>query len=332
MTLLITGGTGTFGNAVLKRFLKTEIKQIRIFSRDEKKQEDMRIGYNDPKLRFYIGDVRSPDSLSAAMEGVDYVFHAAALKQVPSCEFYPMEALQTNALGAENVMTAAIAAGVKQVIVLSTDKAVYPINAMGISKALMEKLMIAKSRLYSENGTVLCGTRYGNVMASRGSIIPLFISQIKEGKPLTVTDPNMTRFMMFIEDAVGLVVYAYEHARAGDIFVQKAPAATIETLAQAVREVFKADNAIKVIGTRHGEKLYETLLTREEYARAEDLGGYFRIPAENRDLNYNAFYTQGQEIVSKQEDYHSHNTRRLSVNEMVEMLMKLEYVLGELKA
>ena len=331
-TLLITGGTGTFGNAVLKRFLKTEIKQIRIFSRDEKKQEDMRIGYNDPKLRFYIGDVRSPDSLSAAMEGVDYVFHAAALKQVPSCEFYPMEALQTNALGAENVMTAAIAAGVKQVIVLSTDKAVYPINAMGISKALMEKLMIAKSRLYSENGTVLCGTRYGNVMASRGSIIPLFISQIKEGKPLTVTDPNMTRFMMFIEDAVGLVVYAYEHARAGDIFVQKAPAATIETLAQAVREVFKADNPIKVIGTRHGEKLYETLLTREEYARAEDLGGYFRIPAENRDLNYNAFYTQGQEIVSKQEDYHSHNTRRLSVNEMVEMLMKLEYVLGELKA
>ena len=332
MTLLITGGTGTFGNAVLKRFLKTEIKQIRIFSRDEKKQEDMRIGYNDPKLRFYIGDVRSPDSLSAAMEGVDYVFHAAALKQVPSCEFYPMEALQTNALGAENVMTAAIAAGVKQVIVLSTDKAVYPINAMGISKALMEKLMIAKSRLYSENGTVLCGTRYGNVMASRGSIIPLFISQIKEGKPLTVTDPNMTRFMMFIEDAVDLVVYAYEHARAGDIFVQKAPAATIETLAQAVREVFKADNPIKVIGTRHGEKLYETLLTREEYARAEDLGGYFRIPAENRDLNYNAFYTQGQEIVSKQEDYHSHNTRRLSVNEMVEMLMKLEYVLGELKA
>jgi len=331
-TLLITGGTGTFGNAVLKRFLKTEVKQIRIFSRDEKKQEDMRIGYNDPKLRFYIGDVRSPDSLSAAMEGVDYVFHAAALKQVPSCEFYPMEALQTNALGAENVMTAAIAAGVKQVIVLSTDKAVYPINAMGISKALMEKLMIAKSRLYSENGTVLCGTRYGNVMASRGSIIPLFISQIKEGKPLTVTDPNMTRFMMFIEDAVDLVVYAYEHARAGDIFVQKAPAATIETLAQAVREVFKADNPIKVIGTRHGEKLYETLLTREEYARAEDLGGYFRIPAENRDLNYNAFYTQGQEIVSKQEDYHSHNTRRLSVNEMVEMLMKLEYVLGELKA
>jgi UDP-N-acetylglucosamine 4,6-dehydratase len=331
-TLLITGGTGTFGNAVLKRFLRTEIAQIRILSRDEKKQEDMRLNYSEPKLRFYIGDVRSPDSLSAAMQGVDYVFHAAALKQVPSCEFYPMEAVLTNAIGAENVMNVAIAMGVKRVIVLSTDKAVYPINAMGLSKALMEKMMIAKSRLHGDKETILCGTRYGNVMASRGSIIPLFISQIKEGKPLTVTDPNMTRFMMSIEDAVDLVLYAYQFAHAGDIFVQKAPAVTIGTLAQAVKKVFKVKNPIKVIGTRHGEKLYETLLTREEFARAEDLGEYYRIPADNRDLNYSAYYTEGQEIISKQQDYHSHNTRRLGLDEMVEMLLKLDYVQGELRA
>jgi UDP-glucose 4-epimerase len=330
-TLLITGGTGTFGNAVLNRFLKTEIGEIRIFSRDEKKQEDMRLAYSNPKLKFYIGDVRSPDSVATAMEGVDYVFHAAALKQVPSCEFYPLEAIRTNALGAENVLNAAIAAKVKYAIVLSTDKAVYPINAMGLSKAMMEKLMVAKARLHEDRGTILCGTRYGNVMASRGSVIPLFIDQIKEGKPLTVTDPNMTRFMMSIEDAVDLVVYAYRHARAGDIFVQKAPGATIETLALAVKKLFKAKNPIKVIGTRHGEKLYETLLTREEYARAEDLGGYFRIPADNRDLNYSSYYTEGQETVSRQEDYHSHNTRRLNVDETLELLRKLEYVQMELR-
>jgi UDP-N-acetylglucosamine 4,6-dehydratase len=330
--ILITGGTGTFGNAVLKKFLDTDVREIRIFSRDEKKQEDMRIKYNNPKLSFYLGDVKVPASLMAAMEGVDYVFHAAALKQVPSCEFYPLEALYTNAIGAENVMNAAISAGAKHVIVLSTDKAVYPINAMGLSKAMMEKLMIAKSRLYRGKETILCGTRYGNVMASRGSIIPLFISQIKEGKPLTVTDPYMTRFMMSIEDAVDLVLYAYQFAHAGDIFVQKAPAVTIGTLAQAVKKVFKVKNPIKVIGTRHGEKLYETLLTREEFARAEDLGEYYRIPADNRDLNYSAYYTEGQEIISKQQDYHSHNTRRLGLDEMVEMLLKLDYVQGELRA
>lgn len=330
-TLLITGGTGTFGNAVLRRFLKTGIKEIRIFSRDEKKQEDMRLLHNNPKLKFYIGDVRSYDSILAATEGVDYVFHAAALKQVPSCEFYPLEAFRTNALGAENVLNASLAAKVKYAIVLSTDKAVYPINAMGISKAMMEKLLVAKARFHAEGGTVLCGTRYGNVMASRGSIIPLLVGQIREGRPLTVTDPEMTRFMMSIEDAVDLVLYAYEHAKSGDIFVQKAPAATIGTLAAALKKIFGVENPITVIGTRHGEKLYETLLTREEYARAEDLKGYFRIPADNRDLNYNAYFTEGLEAVSRQEDYHSHNTRRLDVDGMIELLRSLEYVQRQLE-
>lgn len=329
--LLITGGTGTFGNAVLRRFLQTDITEIRVMSRDEKKQEDMRLLYRDPKLKFYIGDVRTYDSVAEAMVGVDYVFHAAALKQVPSCEFYPLEAIRTNALGAENVMSAAVACRVKQAIALSTDKAVYPINAMGMSKALMEKLMVAKARVAAHAGTVLCGTRYGNVMASRGSVIPLFIQQIKDGKPLTVTDPQMTRFMMSIEDAVDLVLYAYNHAEPGDIFVQKAPAATIETLALALKVIFKADNRVEVIGTRHGEKLYETLLTREEMARAEDLGGYFRIPADNRDLNYAAYFTEGQERVSAQQDYNSHNTPRLDVQAMTDLLAKLDYVQRELQ-
>ena len=330
-TLVITGGTGTFGNAVLKRFLQTDIAVIRVLSRDEKKQEDMRLGYNNPKLKFFIGDVRDFDSVAAVMEGADYVFHAAALKQVPSCEFFPLEAIRTNALGAENVTRAAIAAGVGRVILLSTDKAVYPINAMGISKAMMEKLMVAKARLTRSGGTILCGTRYGNVMASRGSVIPLFIQQVKEGKPLTVTDPKMTRFLMSIDDAVDLVIYAYQNGRPGDIFVQKAPAATIETLALAVKKIFSAETPIRVIGTRHGEKLYETLLTREERAHAEDLGNYFRIPADTRDLNYNEYFTQGQETVSREEDYHSHNTRRLDVDGTVELLLKLDLVRQELQ-
>jgi UDP-N-acetylglucosamine 4,6-dehydratase len=329
-TLLITGGTGTFGNAVLKRFLKTGVREIRVLSRDEKKQEDMRLGYNDPKLRFYIGDVREYDSVAQAMTGVDYVFHAAALTQVPSCEFYPLEALRTNTLGAENVLNAAINSGVERLIVLSTDKAVYPINAMGISKAMMEKLMVAKSRFSKPGGTILCGTRYGNVMASRGSVIPLFIKQVKEGRTLTVTDPKMTRFLMSIDDAVDLVLYAYEHGQQGDIFVQKAPAATIETLALAIKQIFQAPNPIEIIGTRHGEKVYETLLTREEWAKAEDLGEYFRVPADNRDLNYSAYFTEGQQAVSRQEDYHSHNTRRLNVEGTVELLMKLDLVREEL--
>lgn len=325
-TLLITGGTGTFGNAVLRRFLNTSIKEIRIFSRDEKKQEDLRIFYNHPKLKFYIGDVRQYDSIAAAMQGADYVFHAAALKQVPSCEFYPLEALRTNALGAENVMSAAVEARVRNVIVLSTDKAVYPINAMGVSKAMMEKLMVAKARLAKASGTVLCGTRYGNVMASRGSVIPLFIQQIKSGQPLTVTDPNMTRFMMSIDEAVDLVLYAFEHANPGDIFVKKAPAATIGALAEAMRQVFAADNPVRSIGTRHGEKLYETLLTREEMVKAEDLGSYFRIPADNRDLNYSAYFTEGQPRVSEQQDYHSHTAQRLIGEGLVEVLRSLPEV------
>lgn len=329
--MLITGGTGTFGNAVLSRFLQTGVREIRIFSRDEKKQEDMRIHYKDPKLKFYIGDVRQYDGVAAAMTGVDLVFHAAALKQVPSCEFYPLEALRTNAIGAENVMNAAVAAGVKKVILLSTDKSVYPINAMGISKAMMEKLMVAKAQVLGNRETILCGTRYGNVMASRGSVIPLFIEQIKQGKPMTVTDPEMTRFMMTIDDSVDLVLYAFEKARPGDIFVQKAPAATIGTLAEALKKIFKADNPIRVIGTRHGEKLYETLLTREEFARAEDLGGYYRIPADTRDLNYNLYFTEGEERVSKEHDYNSHNTRRLNVDEMAELLLKLDLVKRELE-
>jgi UDP-glucose 4-epimerase len=329
--LLITGGTGTFGAAALKRFLKTDAAQIRIFSRDEKKQDDMRNEYKDPRIKFYIGDVRSLESIAAAMEGVDYVFHAAALKQVPSCEFYPLEAIKTNTLGTDNVLTAAIAAGVKKVVVLSTDKAVYPINAMGMSKALMEKIMIAKARLCNPDKTILCGTRYGNVMASRGSVIPLFISQIKEGKPITITDPNMTRFMMTIDDAIDLVLYAFENAHPGDIFVQKAPAATIDTLASALKKLFKADNPIKIIGTRHGEKLYETLLTKEEMAKAEDLGRYYRIPMDDRDLNYGLYFTEGKAEVSLKEDYNSHNTYRLNEEELIELLLKVDYVRKELE-
>ena len=293
-TLLVTGGTGSFGNAVVRRFLKTQIREIRIFSRDEKKQDDMRRDYASRTLSFYLGDVRNEDSLRDAMVGADYVFHAAALKQVPSCEFYPLEALRTNSLGTENVLSAAVENRVKRVILLSTDKAVYPINAMGISKAMAERLMVAKSSVAWATGTILCGTRYGNVMASRGSVIPLFVKQIKEGKPLTVTDPSMTRFMMSIDDAVDLVLYAFHHAAPGDVFVQKAPAATMETLALAMKRIFKADNPVKVIGTRHGEKLYETLLTREEMGKAEDCGDYYRVPADTRDLNYEAFFSQGE--------------------------------------
>ncbi|HOS45737.1 MAG TPA: polysaccharide biosynthesis protein [Paludibacter sp.] len=325
-TLLITGGTGTFGNAVLRRFLGTEIKEIRVFSRDEKKQEDLRIGLANPKVKFFIGDVRNYESIVLAMQDVDYVFHAAALKQVPSCEFFPLEAIRTNDLGAENVMNAALACNVKNVIVLSTDKAVYPINAMGMSKALMEKLMVAKARLYGDKKTVFCGTRYGNVMASRGSVIPLFLQQIQSGAPLTVTDPNMTRFMMTIDDAVDLVVYAFQHGNPGDIFVQKAPSATIGTLAQAMLRLFNAKNEIRIIGTRHGEKLYETLLNREEMAKAQDMGDYFRVPADVRDLNYNCYFVEGQEEVSLKEDYNSHNTTLLDVDGMMGLLLKLEIV------
>jgi UDP-glucose 4-epimerase len=292
--LMITGGTGSFGKAVLRRFLSTEVREIRIFSRDEKKQEDMRIALNNPKLKFYIGDVRDYDSTHQAMKGVDYVFHAAALKQVPSCEFYPMEAVRTNVLGTENVLNAAVANDVRRVVVLSTDKAVYPINAMGISKAMMEKLMVAKSRMRAPGETVICATRYGNVMASRGSVIPLFISQLKEGKPVTVTDPNMTRFLMSLEDSVDLVLHAFEHGEQGDIFVQKAPASTVGDLAIALKEIFDKDNEIRIIGTRHGEKLYESLISREEMAKAEDMGRYYRVPADNRDLNYNTYFVEGE--------------------------------------
>ena len=324
-TLLITGGTGTFGNAVLRRFLATEIKEIRVFSRDEKKQDDMRKEFADPKLRFYIGDVRTESSLRDAMTGVDYVFHAAALKQVPSCEFFPVEALRTNALGTENVLNEAIHAGVERVIVLSTDKAVYPINAMGISKAMMEKIAIAKSRVAGTKPTI-CVTRYGNVMASRGSVIPLFIQQIQSGKPLTVTDPAMTRFMMSIDDAVDLVLYAFQHGRPGDTFVQKAASATIETVARSVKKLLGADNPVNVIGTRHGEKLYETLLTREELISAQDLGGYFRVAADNRDLNYALYFSEGQKDVSRREDYNSHNVPLADVNAMCDLLSGLDCV------
>jgi len=331
-TLMITGGTGTFGNAVLRRFLDTDIKEIRIFSRDEKKQDEMRNTLRNPKVKFYLGNVRDYDSILPAMQGVDLVFHAAALKQVPSCEFFPLEAIWTNALGAENVMKAAVACKIENMIVLSTDKAVYPINAMGMSKALMEKLMVAKARAHGDSGTIFCGTRYGNVMGSRGSVIPLFISQILAGEPLTITDPNMTRFMMSIDDAVDLVVYAFEHGNPGDVFVQKAPAATIETLARALKKLFKGDSEIRVIGTRHGEKLYETLLTREEMTRAEDMGEYYRIPADIRDLNYACYFTEGETKVAGQEDYHSHNTRRLNEDEMIELLLKLDFVSASLAA
>jgi len=323
--LLITGGTGTFGNAVLRRFLETNISEIRIFSRDEKKQDDMRRLFANPKLKFYIGDVRNQSSLKDALRGVDFVFQAAALKQVPSCEFFPLEALRTNALGTENMLNAAIHAGVKRVIVLSTDKAVYPINAMGISKAMMEKLAVAKSRVAGLD-TVICCTRYGNVMASRGSVIPHFIRQIQEGQPITVTDPNMTRFMMTIEDAVDLVVYTFQHGNPGDVFVQKAPACTIGVLAEALKKLLKADNPVDIIGTRHGEKLYETLLTREEMTVAEDLGGYFRVPADNRDLNYASFFSEGRAEVALKEDYNSHNTEHKDVDGMCELLLKLDCV------
>lgn len=331
---MITGGTGSFGNAVLRRFLSTKITEIRIFSRDEKKQDDMRRQYRNSKLKFYIGDVRNLDSLEQAMVGVDFVFHAAALKQVPSCEFYPMEAVRTNVIGTDNVLQAAYDNGVKRVLVLSTDKAAYPINAMGISKAMMEKVMVARSRTAATRGLVFCGTRYGNVMASRGSVIPLFLEQLTAGETLTVTDPQMTRFMMTLENAVDLVLFAFQHGQAGDLFVQKAPAATIETLVQALRELLGANHKVKTIGTRHGEKLYETLLTREERAMAEDLGGYFRVPADNRDLNYNRYFSEGCACGSNLEDYNSHNTTRLDVEGMKELLLKLFEVreaVGKLK-
>lgn len=331
-TLMITGGTGSFGNAVLKRFLETDVNEIRIFSRDEKKQEDMRIALNNPKLKFYIGDVRNYDSVHDAMKGVNYVFHAAALKQVPSCEFYPMEAFRTNVLGAENVMNAAITNQVERVILLSTDKAVYPINAMGISKAMMEKLMVAKARMRTEGETVICATRYGNVMASRGSVIPLFISQIKEGKQLSITDPAMTRFLMSLEDSVDLVEYAFENGQQGDIFVQKAPASTIEVLAQALQELFVRQDNIRIIGTRHGEKLYESLVAREELAKADDMGGYYRVPADNRDLNYAKFSVEGELNISTFDDYTSHNTTRLDVEGVKNLLLKLDYIQEQLNA
>lgn len=330
--LLITGGTGSFGNAVLKRFLDTEhFREIRVFSRDEKKQDDMRNEYKNSKIKFHIGDVRDFNSVDEAMRGVDYVFHAGALKQVPSCEFFPLEAVKTNVLGTSNMLEAAIKNKVTNVIVLSTDKAVYPINAMGLSKAMMEKVMVAKSRTVPIDGTVLCGTRYGNVMASRGSVIPLFVDQIKAGKPITITDPNMTRFMMTLESAVDLVLYAFEHGNAGDIFVQKAPAATLNTLAQALKELYNADNEIKIIGTRHGEKLYESLVNREEMVKATDMGDYFRIPADNRDLNYAQYFSEGEEDISKVEDYHSHNTIRLDVEGTKELLLKLPMIQQDIK-
>jgi UDP-glucose 4-epimerase len=326
-TLLITGGTGSFGNAVLRRFLQSEVREIRIFSRDEKKQDDMRKRYKDPKLKFYIGDVRDPRSISAAMRGVDYCFHAAALKQVPSCEFHPMEAVRTNVLGTENVLETAIAAGVSRVVCLSTDKAVYPINAMGISKAMMEKVMVAVSRNLEGTKTTICGTRYGNVMASRGSVIPLFVEQVMAGQPITVTDPTMTRFMMTLDDAVELVLYAFTHGRNGEIFVQKAPASTVKVLTQAILELMGCpDHEVREIGTRHGEKLFEALLSREEMACAEDLGDYFRVPPDGRDLNYSKFVDQGEQSISHSEDYNSHNTRRLDVQAMKELLLKLDFM------
>ena len=330
--LMITGGTGSFGNTVLKRFLNTNVKEIRVFSRDEKKQEDMRIALNNDKVKFYIGDVRDYASVSQAMVGVDYIFHAAALKQVPSCEFYPMEAVKTNVIGTENVLNAAIANNVSRVVVLSTDKAVYPINAMGISKAMAEKLVVAKSRIIPEAGPVICSTRYGNVMASRGSVIPLFVKQLKDGDELTVTDPNMTRFLMSLDDSVDLVLHAFEHAEQGDIFVQKAPASTVADLAQALKELFSGDNAIKVIGTRHGEKLYESLISREEMAKAEDMGRYYRIPADNRDLNYKKYFVEGEQNISELDDYTSHNTERLDVPGIKELLLKLDFIKEQLDA
>lgn len=335
--VLITGGSGSFGNAVLLRFLKDDkVKQIRIFSRDEKKQDDLRKRINNNKVKFYIGDVRDRDSLINAIKGVDYIFHAAALKQVPSCEFFPLEAVKTNIIGTDNVLTVAQECEVKKVVVLSTDKAVYPINAMGMSKALMEKVMVAKSRVLDTNKTIFCGTRYGNVMASRGSVIPLFIDQIKENKPLTLTDPNMTRFMMTLEDAVDLVLYAFEHANQGDLFVQKAPSATVGTLAQALIELYKSTSEIKVIGTRHGEKLYETLVNREDMIKVEDLGEYYRIPADNRDLNYEQYFSEGMPDIDNLNEYHSHNSEILDIEGMKKLLLKLPIIrrdiLGEVDA
>lgn len=327
----VTGGTGSFGRQVLKRFLATDVREIRIFSRDEKKQEEMRSELNNNKLKFYIGDVRNYDSIHEALRGVHYVFHAAALKQVPSCEFYPLEAVRTNVLGAENVLNAAVANRVEKVVVLSTDKAVYPINAMGQTKALMEKVMVAKARTLSTEETMLCATRYGNVMASRGSVIPLFVSQLKEGKPLTVTDPNMTRFLMSLEDSVDLVVHAFRHGSQGDLFVQKAPASTIGDLVQALKEIFDRDNPVRIVGTRHGEKLYESLVSREEMARVEDMDNYYRIPADNRDLNYAMYFTNGQEKISTLDDYTSHNTQRLTVPEVKKLLLKLDFIQQHLR-
>ena len=321
--VLITGGTGSFGHAVVDRFLQTDVAEIRVFSRDEKKQEDMRLQFSNDRLRFHIGDVRDYESIHDALAGVDFVFHAAALKQVPSCEFHPMEAVKTNVIGAENVMRAAIANKVRRCVVLSTDKAVYPINAMGISKAMMEKVMIAKSRVWEPEGTVLCATRYGNVMGSRGSVIPLFIRQLLEGVPLTVTDPSMTRFLMSLDESVDLVLYAFEHARPGDILVQKAPASTVGDLATALRELLRRNNEIRVIGTRHGEKLYESLVSREEMARAEDLGRYYRIPADSRDLNYDKYFVEGETAISEFHDYTSHSTDRLDVVQVKQLLQRL---------
>ncbi|MEG0293023.1 polysaccharide biosynthesis protein [Enterococcus sp.] len=330
-TLLITGGTGSFGNAVLDRFLDTEIKEIRIFSRDEKKQDDMRKLYHNDKIKFYIGDVRDIQSIKNAMFGVDYVFHAAALKQVPSCEFFPIEAVKTNILGTENVLTAATEFGVKKVICLSTDKAAYPINAMGISKAMMEKVFVAKAKNVDADRTMISGTRYGNVMASRGSVIPLFIDQIKKGQPLTITDANMTRFLMSLEEAVELVVFGFENAQAGDIMVQKSPASTVGDLAQALKELFEVDNEIRIIGTRHGEKQYETLLTKEEYHVAQDMGGFYRVPADTRDLNYDKYFVEGSEELTKEGEYNSDNTERLTVEQIKEKLLALPLVQEELK-
>ncbi|MCR5789003.1 MAG: polysaccharide biosynthesis protein [Lachnospiraceae bacterium] len=331
-TLLITGGTGSFGNAVLNRFLETDIGEIRIFSRDEKKQDDMRHLYNNAKIKYYIGDVRNIQSVRDAMHGVDYIFHAAALKQVPSCEFFPMEAVRTNVIGTDNVLTAAIEAGVKKVICLSTDKAAYPVNAMGTSKAMMEKVFVAKSRTVDPERTLICGTRYGNVMCSRGSVIPLFIEQIKEGKPLTVTEPSMTRFIMSLEEAVELVLFAFENAEAGDIMVQKAPACTIEVLAQAVKDLFHAENEVRIIGIRHGEKMYETLLTNEECARAVDMGSFFRVPADQRDLNYDKYFKSGDQERSRLTEFNSNNTERLDLEGVKQKLLSLAYIRDEISA
>lgn len=331
-SILITGGTGSFGNAVIARFRTTEIGEIRVLSRDEKKQEDMRLKLRDPRIRFYIGDVREYSSVIDAIKGVNFIFHAAALKQVPSCEFYPMEAVRTNILGAHNMLTAAVEYGVERMIVLSTDKAVYPINAMGLSKAMMEKLTIAKSRMLSASDTILCATRYGNVMASRGSVIPLFVNQLKEGRDLTVTDPNMTRFLMSLEDSVDLVLFAYQQARQGDTLVQKAPACTVRDLAEALRIIFRKSNPIKIIGTRHGEKLYESLVSREEMARAVDVGRFYRIPADDRDLNYSRYLTEGELTISQAEDYTSHNAERLNIEQVREVLLGLDYIRRELES